>query len=237
MDYSQFNQMVNERENVIARSFPALMKKVYTWMTLALVITGMTAWLTASRPAILEAVFTNSILFWGLIIAEFGLVIWLSAGINKMSLTTATLLFIAYSVVNGLTMSFIFLAYTASSIATTFFITAGTFGAMSLYGYTTGKDLSGMGKILFMALIGLIIATIVNIFVGNGMMDLIISYAGVIIFVGLTAYDTQKIKLMFLEADENNPSVQKYAVLGALSLYLDFINLFLYLLRIFGRRD
>ncbi|MCQ2243458.1 MAG: Bax inhibitor-1/YccA family protein [Bacteroidaceae bacterium] len=237
MDYSQFNQMVNERENIVSRSFPAVMKKVYTWMTLALAITGMTAWLVASSPAIMATIFSNSILFWGLLLGELGLVIWLSAGINKMSLTTATLLFIAYSVVNGLTMSFIFLAYTASSIATTFFITAGTFGAMSLFGYTTGKDLSGMGKILFMALIGLIIATIVNIFVGNGMMDMIISYAGVLIFVGLTAYDTQKIKQMFWEADEYNPDVQKYAVLGALTLYLDFINLFLYLLRIFGRRD
>lgn len=237
MNYSQFNQMVNERENIVSRSFPVLMKKVYTWMALALVITGMTAWLAASSPVIMEAIFTNTILFWGLLIAEFGLVIWLSAGINKMSLTTATLSFIAYAVINGLTMSFIFFAYTATSIATTFFITAGTFGVMSVFGYTTGKDLSGMGKILVMSLIGLIIATIVNIFVGNGMMDMIISYAGVLIFVGLTAYDTQKIKLMFMDADEYNPDVQKYAVLGALTLYLDFINLFLYLLKIFGRRD
>ncbi len=229
--------MVNEREAVLEQSFPALMKKVYVWMTLALVITGMTSWLVASSPAILATLLTNRILFFGMIIAEFGLVIWLTAGIRKMSLTTATLLFILYSVVNGVTMASIFIIYTMESIATTFFITAGTFGAMSLVGYKTSKDLSGMGRYLFMALIGLIIATIVNIFVGSSMMAMIISYVGVLVFVGLTAYDTQKIKEMFMFADEYNPDVQKYAVLGSLTLYLDFINLFLYLLRIFGRRD
>lgn len=237
MEYSQFQQMVNEREAVLEQSFPALMKKVYVWMTLALVITGMTSWLVASSPAILATLLTNRILFFGMIIAEFGLVIWLTAGIRKMSLTTATLLFILYSVVNGVTMASIFIIYTMESIATTFFITAGTFGAMSLVGYKTSKDLSGMGRYLFMALIGLIIATIVNIFVGSSMMAMIISYVGVLVFVGLTAYDTQKIKEMFMFADEYNPDVQKYAVLGSLALYLDFINLFLYLLRIFGRRD
>lgn len=237
MEYSQFQQMVNEREAVLEQSFPALMKKVYVWMTLALIITGMTSWLVASSPAILATLLTNRILFFGMIIAELGLVIWLTAGIRKMSLTTATLLFILYSVVNGVTMASIFIIYTMESIATTFFITAGTFGAMSLVGYKTSKDLSGMGRYLFMALIGLIIATIVNIFVGSSMMAMIISYVGVLVFVGLTAYDTQKIKEMFMFADEYNPDVQKYAVLGSLTLYLDFINLFLYLLRIFGRRD
>ena len=229
--------MINEREAVVERSFPALMKKVYIWMTLALAITGMTSWLVANSPAILAAVFGNPILFWGMIIAEFGLVMWLSAGIRKMSLTTATLLFILYSVVNGVTMASIFIVYTMESIASTFFITAGTFGAMSIVGYKTSKDLSGMGRYLIMALIGLIIATIVNIFVGSTLMATIISYIGVLVFVGLTAYDTQKIKELFMNADEYNPDVQKYAVLGSLTLYLDFINLFLYLLRIFGRRD
>lgn len=237
MEYSQLERMINEREAVVERSFPALMKKVYIWMTLALAITGMTSWLVANSPAILAAVFGNPILFWGMIIAEFGLVMWLSAGIRKMSLTTATLLFILYSVVNGVTMASIFIVYTMESIASTFFITAGTFGAMSIVGYKTSKDLSGMGRYLIMALIGLIIATIVNIFVGSSMMAMIISYIGVLVFVGLTAYDTQKIKEMFMNADEYNPDVQKYAVLGSLTLYLDFINLFLYLLRIFGRRD
>lgn len=237
MEYSKFEQMVNEREAIVESAFPALMKKVYVWMTLALVITGMSSWLVANSPALLEAIFTNRLLFFGMIIAELGLVIWLSAGIRKMSLTTATLLFILYSVVNGVTMASIFVIYTMESIATTFFITAGTFGAMSLVGYKTSKDLSGMGRYLIMALIGLIIATIVNIFVGSSMMAMIISYIGVLVFVGLTAYDTQKIKEMFMFADEYNPDVQKYAVLGSLTLYLDFINLFLYLLRIFGRRD
>lgn len=229
--------MVNQRETALEQSFPALMKNVYVWMALALVITGMTSWLVASSPAIISTLLTNRILFFGMIIAEFGLVVWLTAGIRKMSLTTATLLFILYSVVNGVTMASIFIVYTMESIATTFFITAGTFGAMSFVGYKTSKDLSGMGRYLFMALIGLIIATIVNIFVGSSMMVMIISYVGVLVFVGLTAYDTQKIKEMFLFADEYDPDVQKYAVLGSLTLYLDFINLFLYLLRIFGRRD
>lgn len=237
MEYSQFQRMVNEREAAIESSFPALMKKVYVWMALALVITGMTSWLVVSSPALITAIFTNRILFWGLILAEFGLVIWLSAGIRKMSLTTATLLFILYSVVNGVTMASIFLIYTMESIASTFFITAGTFGAMSLFGAKTSKDLTGIGRYLIMALIGLIIATIVNIFLGSSGFAMIISYVGVLVFVGLTAYDTQKIKEMFMYADEYNPDVQKYAVLGSLTLYLDFINLFLYLLRIFGRRD
>ena len=237
MEYSQFERMVNDREAVIERSFPALMKKVYVWMTLALAITGMTSVLIANSPALVEAIFGSSILFWGMIIAEFGLVMWLSAGINKMSVVTATLLFILYSVVNGVTLASIFFAYTAESIATTFFVTAGTFGAMSVVGYKTSKDLSVMGRYLIMGLIGLIIATVVNIFVGSSALGMIVSYIGVIIFVGLTAYDTQKIKLMLVNADEYNPDVEKYAVLGALTLYLDFINLFLYLLRIFGRRD
>ena len=237
MEYSQLEKMINQREAAIEHSFPALMKKVYLWMTFALIITGMTSWLVASRLALISAIFSNSILFWGLIIAEFGLVIWLSAGINKMSLSTATLLFILYSVINGVTLASIFIIYTTESIATTFFITAGKFGAMSVIGYKTSKDLSGIGRYLMMALIGLIIATVVNIFMSSSLLATIISYAGVLIFVGLTAYDTQKIKEMFAYADENNPSIQKYAVLGSLTLYLDFINLFLYLLRIFGRRD
>lgn len=236
MDYNTFNSTTNEREVIISRSFPAVMKKVYTWMALALGITGLTSWLVASSPSLMAALF-GSPAVWALFIAELVVVVWLSARINKMSLTTATMLFIAYAVINGITMSVIFLAYTMESIASTFFITAGTFAAMSVIGYKTEKDLSGMGRYLFMALIGIIIATIVNLFVGSTMMEMIISYIGVAIFVGLTAYDTQKIRVMLEDADEYDPSVQKYAVLGALTLYLDFINLFLYLLRIFGRRE
>ena len=173
-------------------------------------------------------------MFWGLIIAEFALVFAISGAIHKLSLSTATLLFILYSVVNGATLSVIFFAFSTAVIAKTFFITAGTFGAMALVGYTTKTDLSSMGKILIMALIGIIIASVVNMFVGSSGFDLIISYVGVLIFVGLTAYDTQKIKEMCQMAPDAGESAQKLALLGALTLYLDFINLFLYLLRIFG---
>jgi FtsH-binding integral membrane protein len=233
----ELKEYANEREWAISEAFPTLMRKVYVWMTLALVITGITAYGVASSPAILQAIYTNQLLFWGLIIAEFALVIGVTAAINKLSLTTATLMFVLYSVINGAMLSSIFLIYTASSIATVFFITAGTFAAMAIVGYTTKADLSSMGKILFMALIGLIIATIVNIFVKSSGLDMIISYVGVLIFVGLTAWDSQKIKQMMLQAPDAGEGMQKMALLGALTLYLDFINLFIYLLRIFGRRD
>ena len=206
-------------------------------MTLALAITGFTAYGVATSPGILQAIYTNQILFWGLVIAEFALVFGVSAAINRLSLTTATLMFVLYSVINGALLSYIFLAYTASSVATVFFITAGTFGVMALIGYTTKADLSSMGKILFMALIGLIIATIVNVFVKSDGLTMILSYVGVLIFIGLTAYDTQKIKQMLMQAPDASESAQKMALLGALTLYLDFINLFIYLLRIFGKRE
>jgi hypothetical protein len=238
MDYERItNAYSREQELEMSAAFPVLMRKVYLWMAMALVITGFTAYYVASSETILMAIFSNQILFWGLIIAEFGLVIGLSAAINKLSLTVATLMFVLYSVINGATLSFIFLVYTASSITSVFFITAGTFAAMALFGYFTKTDLSSMGKILFMALIGIIIATIVNIFVKSSGLEMIISYIGVLIFVGLTAYDTQKIKQMLLTAPDAGEGAQKVALLGALSLYLDFVNLFIYLLRIFGKRD
>ena len=205
-------------------------------MTLALVITGFTAYGVATSPGLLQAIYTNQVLMWGLIIAEFALVIGVTAAINRLSLTTATLMFIVYSVINGALLSFIFVAYTASSVATVFFITAGTFGAMALVGYTTKTDLSSMGKILMMALIGLVIATIVNLFVKSSGFTLILSYVGVLIFVGLTAWDSQKIKQMLLQAPDAGEQSQKLALLGALTLYLDFVNLLIYLLRIFGKR-
>ena len=235
-DY-ELKEYANERQWALSEAFPILMRKVYVWMTLALVITGLTAYGVASSPAILQMIYGNSAVMWILIIAEFALVFGVSAAINRISLTTATLMFVLYSVLNGVMLSSIFLIYTASSIATVFFITAGTFGAMALVGYTTKTDLSSMGKILFMALIGLIIATIVNFFVKSSGLDLILSYVGVLIFVGLTAWDSQKIKQMMLEAPDASEGMQKMALLGALTLYLDFINLFIYLLRIFGRRD
>ena len=221
----------------LSSAFPALMRKVFVWMTLALAITGITAFGVASSPALVAAIFGSKVLFWGLIIAEFGLVMAISGAITRMSLSTATLLFVLYSVINGATLSVIFFAFSMAVIAKTFFITAGTFGLMALVGYTTKTDLTSMGKLLFMALLGLIIATVVNLFVQSSGFDLIISYVGVLIFVGLTAYDTQKIKQMCLEAPAGGEMSQKLALLGALTLYLDFINLFLYLLRIFGRKE
>ena len=227
----------NERLWEASQAFPVLMRKVYVWMTLALAITGLTAYGVATSPGLMQAIYTNPILFWGLIIAEFALVIGVSAAINRLSLGTATFMFVLYSVINGALLSYIFVLYTASSISTVFFITAGTFAAMALIGYTTKTDLSSWGKILLMALLGLIIATVVNVFIKSTMFDMILSYVGVLIFVGLTAYDSQKIKQMLLQAPDAGESAQKVALLGALSLYLDFINLFLYLLRIFGKRD
>ena len=239
MNYNELNYgtMTRERELSMSEAFPILMRKVYVWMTLALVITGATAYGVATSPGLMMTIATNRLLFWGLIIAEFGLVVAISAAINKLSLTTATLLFILYSVINGATLSFIFAIYTMSSIASVFFITAGTFAVMAVIGYTTKKDLTSMGKILFMALIGIIIATVVNIFLKSTGVEMIVSYLGVLIFVGLTAYDSQKIKQMLLTAPDAGEGAQKLALLGALSLYLDFVNLFIYLLRIFGRRE
>ena len=239
MDYEEFSTVATrERELGMSAAFPVLMRKVYLWMTLALAITGFTAYYVATNEALITALVTNQLLFWGLAIGELALVIGLSAAINRLSLTTATLMFVLYSVINGATMSFIFLLYTASSITSVFFITAGTFAVMALFGYFTKTDLTSMGKILMMALIGIIIATIVNIFTKSQGLAVILNYLGVLVFVGLTAYDSQKIKQMLQMAPDAGEGAQKIALLGALSLYLDFINLFLYMLRIFGsRRD
>lgn len=234
MNEERLYRMIEEKEGMVSLAFPALMRKVYLWMTLALVITGFTAFGIASNPGIAYAIVTNRLLFWGLVIAEFGLVIGISGAINKLSAVTATLLFVLYSIVNGATLSVIFMAYTMSSIASVFFITAGLFGVMAFIGYTTKTDLTSIGKILFMALIGIILATIVNLFVGSSMLNMIVSYVGVVIFTGLTAYDSQKIKNMLYNADSMDEGMQKIALLGSLTLYLDFINLFLMLLRIFG---
>ena len=223
--------------NVSKTAQSTLMRSVYTWMTLALAITGLTAMYMAKSLTVINMMMQNSMLFWGVLIAEVVLVMYMSARINKISFTTATLLFIAYSILNGVTLSILFLIYTASSIATTFFVTAGTFGAMALFGYVTKKDLTRIGSLCIMGVIGLIIASVVNMFLHNTMMDMIISYVGVLLFVGLTAYDAQKIKHLLSGDDiEVNESTQKIALLGALTLYLDFINLFIYLLRVLGDR-
>lgn len=237
-NYTEYEEVSPSSLNPIKAqaAFGALMRKVYAWMSLALIVTGLTAAYVANNFAAVSMLTGGS--FWILMIAEIALVIAITAGINRLSFMTAGLLFILYSILNGVTMSFIFAVYTQSSIASTFFITAGTFAAMSLVGFFTKKDLSGMGKILFMALIGLIIASVVNMFMQSPAIYWITSYAGVLIFVGLTAWDTQKIKQMFLAYGyEVNEQTQKLALLGSLTLYLDFINLFLYLLRIFGNRS
>jgi FtsH-binding integral membrane protein len=236
MDYEELNYNSLSRQEQLQSSlaFPVLMRKVYLWMALAMVITGLTSYYVATSPALLEMIFTNSAVLWGLIIGELALVFGLSAAINKLSLPVATLMFVLYSVVNGATMSFIFLVYTSTSIVNVFLITAITFAVMAAYGYFTKKDLTSWGRMLFMALIGLIIASIVNIFLKSSGMNMVISYIGVLVFVGLTAYDSQKIKEMLMQAPDAGETMQKLALLGALSLYLDFINLFLYLLRILG---
>jgi len=209
--------------------------KVYRWMGVGLFLTAITAYFVASSESMVNMLASNSILFFGLLIAEFGLVIYLSARIQKMSAETATAAFIIYSVLNGITLSLLLLVYTGASVASTFFTTALTFSAMSAYGYFTKRDLTTMGSYLQMGLIGLIIASVINIFWANGTMYWIISYVGVLLFVGLTAYDTQKIKKMETMV-EGVQVTQKMAIMGALTLYLDFINLFLMLLRILGDR-
>ena len=240
-NYSKTYGYVGNNSSVdTANVFSKLMRSVYAWMCCGLTMTAFTALIVAKNAEILQLIAENAMVFWGLAIAEVALVVILSARINSMSFTTAGICFAGYAMLNGVTMSFIFLLYTMSSIAQTFFITAGTFGAMSIVGYVIKKDLSAMGRIFMMLLIGLIIATVVNIFVGSSGLAAILNYLGVIIFVGLTAYDTQKIKEMMLSAQQYgvSESTQKLALMGSLTLYLDFINLFLYLLRIFGsRRD
>lgn len=231
-----YQRSYNERPVELSEAFPVLMRKVYVWMAFALLITGMTAYYVATSSTLMTAILTNKVLFWGLLIAELALVFGVSAAINRLSLLTATLMFLLYSVINGATLSVIFLIYQLTSIATVFFITAGTFGTMAVIGYTTKADLSSMGRILFMALIGIIIATLVNLFIKSDGLTMILSYLGVLVFVGLTAWDSQKIKQMLLQATDVDEGTQKIALLGALTLYLDFVNLFIYLLRIFGRR-
>nr|WP_129020617.1 Bax inhibitor-1/YccA family protein [Edaphocola flava] len=209
--------------------------KVYGWMFLALTITAAVAFFTVTNPTILAALIKNPFIFFGLFLGQILLVGYLSLRVQKMSVGTATFIFLAYAALTGLTISTIFLRYSGATLMSAFGTTAVTFGVMSLIGYFTKQDLTSFGRIMLMALVGVIIASIVNIFLGSSMLYWIISYVGVAVFVGLIAYDTQKIKaLALLDSEEAR---QKGAIMGALTLYLDFINLFLMLLRIFGRRD
>ncbi len=218
-------------EQVIVKQ-NTLIRQVYAWMGTGLLVTAFMALVTLSSPAVFSAITGNRLLFYGLMIGELALVFTLSGAINRLSATTATLLFVAYSALNGVTLSILALVYTANSIASTFVITAGMFGAMSIYGYMTKRDLTSWGSFLFMGLIGVVIASVVNIFVASSAVSWVISGIGVIVFTGLTAYDTSKIKEMAAQGTEG----RKPAILGALTLYLDFINLFLMLLRFTGNR-
>lgn len=234
----EYNNYYDKGQTLAQSSvFAVLMRNVYTWMACGLAMTALTAMIVGRNENWVYTIATSG-MYWGLLIAEVLLVLFLSARINKMSFATAGLMFAVYAILNGVTMSLIMLVYTAESIAQAFFVTAGTFGGMSLVGYFTKKDLSVMGRTLMMALIGLIIATAVNIFWQNSMMASILNYAGVIIFAGLTAYDTQKIKVMFQQNQHAgiNDQTNKMALMGSLELYLDFINLFIYILRLLGNR-
>ncbi|MFP4037404.1 MAG: Bax inhibitor-1/YccA family protein [Desulfobacteraceae bacterium] len=222
-----------EKTQVLVNDY---VRSVYNWMGVGLALTGVVAYLVAHTPAVRGLVFGNSLIFFGLIIAELALVFSISGMVNRMSAGTATSLFVLYAGLNGVTISFIFLVYAGASIVSTFFICAGTFVACSIYGWTTKKDLTSWGGFLMMGLIGIIIASLVNMFVQSSAVSMIVSYIGVFVFVGLTAYDTQKIKNMALTQPAGLEAgvIRKGAILGALSLYLDFINLFLLMLRIFG---
>lgn len=235
---NKYNINYQDQTGVTTSAFAVLMRNVYAWMAGGLALTALVSYIVTLNESIIYTIVSTPVLFWGLFIGELAMVFILSARIMKISFQTAMIMFLGYAVLNGVTMSFIFYAYSSSVIAQTFLITAGTFAGMSILGYTTKTDLSTFGQIMYMALIGLVIATVVNIFWANSGLMMFLNYAGVLIFIGLTAYDTQKIKNMlqvYSDAgitDQNN----KIALMGSLSLYLDFINLFLYILRILGNR-
>ena len=220
---------------VVQSRIQSVMQQVYLWMTAGLLLTGAISSMLASNEVLLGMVL-NPIVFIALFVIELGLVLAISAFINKMSPALATGLFILYAALNGITLTPIFITYTSASIATAFFTTAGMFAALTLYGSVTKRDLSGMGRFLLMALFGLCIATLVNIFLRNGIMDFVISIFGVVIFAGLTAYDTQRLNQLASQATSED-EIGRFSIMGALILYLDFINLFLYLLRLFGKRN
>lgn len=216
----------------------SILRNVYMWMTVGLAITGVVAMYVAGSPQLMRTIVTNRMLFFGLIIGQLGLVFFLSARVHAMDPMTATMAFAAYSVLNGVTLSVIFLAYTAASIAQAFFVAAGTFAVLSVYAVTTDRDLGGMGQYLFAGLIGLILASVVNMFLGSSTMEYVISFFGVFLFMGLTAYDTQMIKNWSRELSHSasEADYMRVSIMGALKLYLDFINLFLFLLRFLGAR-
>jgi len=221
-------------ERLAAERVTAFLRLVYGWMFAGLAVTAVVAYLVAGSPAIVTAIATNRFLFWMLAIAQLGVVLLLSARVGSLAPGTASALFLGYSALTGVTMAFVLLIYTGESVATTFFITAGMFGATALYGTTTQRSLAGVGQFMFMGLIGMVIASIVGMFWHNDGLQFVISFIGVIVFTGLAAWDAQRMKAMALALPEGASG--SYAVVGALSLYLDFINLFLSLLRFVGNR-
>ncbi len=238
MEFNSTNQAasISRSQQSIAQEQGRFLVRVYNWMASGLLITGLIAYFVSSSEAMTEFIFGNSLIFFGLIIGELFMVGALAGWVMKMKVQTASAVFWGYSALNGLTFSFVFLVYTSASITSTFLVTAGTFAAMSAYGATTKKDLTSWGSFLIMGLFGIIIASVVNIFLQSPMIYWIVSYAGILIFVGLTAYDTQKILASNIIGNEGTDEDTKEAIRGALTLYLDFINLFLMLLRVMGDR-
>ncbi|WP_302133797.1 Bax inhibitor-1/YccA family protein [uncultured Dialister sp.] len=231
------DEMTAEREKSLSINMPGLMRDIYAWMAIALVVTGFSAWFVSESPTISGLFLGSRMGTITLIIATFALVWRLSSAMGRMSLKSAAAMFLVYSVLNGITFSAIFLTYTLSSIGGVFFMTAGTFGIMSAYGYVTKADLSKMGNMCLMGLFGIILATVLGFFFDSTFLQLLISYAGILVFTGLTIYDTQSIKRLALTYHSRaTDEGQKVAILGALTLYLDFINIFIYLLRLFGDR-
>jgi FtsH-binding integral membrane protein len=235
MYYNRYENTVSVGE-AQSQASTIFLAKVFNWMAIGLGITGLLAFLVANTPAALEIFIVNPLIRWGIILGELGLVFYLSARIQKISAVAATYLFLIYSALNGITLSVVLLIYTATSVTATFFITAGMFAAMAVYGLVTKRDLSGLGSFMFMGLIGMIIASVVNIFLQSSMMAWVVSGVGVLVFTGLTAYDVQKITQIGASGimQEGEAAIRKGAIIGALALYLDFINLFISLLHFLG---
>ncbi|QOI11101.1 Bax inhibitor-1/YccA family protein [Blochmannia endosymbiont of Colobopsis nipponica] len=232
--FPRFHTTFEERIKSIVQPF---MAQVFGWMTCGLLLTSFVAWYTSITPAVLQLIFSNQVVFFSLVIGQLVLVFILSGIVTKLSASLATTLFMLYSVLTGLTLSSIFIVYTASSIAGTFLVAAGMFGGMALYGYTTKTDLSSFGNLLLMAVIGLMLASLLNLWMSSTPLMWLITYVGIVVFVGLTAYDTQKLKSIGSSLSmEDHEKFRTYSIIGALTLYLDFINLFLMMLRIFGNR-
>jgi FtsH-binding integral membrane protein len=231
-DQSYEGALAGSRDGEVLAAF---LRGVYGWMCGGLAITAATAWIVASSPAIAQAIFTNRLLFWAIVIAQFGIVITLSARVQKLAASTASALFIAYSALTGVTLSFVLLLYTGESVASTFVVAGGMFGALALYGTVTHRNLSGVGQFMFMGLIGLVLASLVGMFWHNDGLQFMISFVGVIVFAGLTVWDAQRLKSLAF-ATNTGGGTSAVTIVGALALYLDFVNLFLFLLRFLGGR-